>query len=268
MTKTSVATSPRPGKKLPLTDKPLRLPGQSVDEHINSVIYDKQISPFVLFLICLSASVVEILFWILNTPRSTSAILMSGYAACTLLYAVRSWRQSRSHVEALKLGRDGERAVAEVLQAQVQKGNAVFHDVVGPNFNLDHVVVAPQGVYVIETKTISKPIGSGHDVSFDGDVILVDGRPMDRDPVEQSLAEIRWLRDLLRKSTGSDIPVRGIVVFPGWYVKSDHSNYERKVWVMNPKNIDGFIAAGHSILPVEMVHMVAFHLSRFIRTTE
>lgn len=262
-----MSLTPAAAKKSPLKDKPLRLPGQSLDDRIDNFIYDNRLAPIMLALVCIFAAVFELFFLLTNTSRMKSAILMSAYALVVLIYAVWKWRRSTAQLAALKLGRDGERVVAEVLSEQVRKGNAVFHDVVGPNFNLDHVIVAPQGVFVIETKTLSKPTRPDAYVTFDGKDLRVDSHALDRDPIEQTLSEIRWLKDLLRESTGTDIPVKGLIVFPGWFVKSDHSNVDRKVWVMNPKGVDGFITAGHSIMPIEKVYLVAFHLARFIRST-
>jgi hypothetical protein len=255
-------------KKSPLKDKPLRLPGQSLDDQIWDFNYDQRLAPVMLAATCVFAAFMEIVFWLLHTSRGKSTVIMVVYALGFVLYAIWKWRRASPQLAALKLGRDGERAVAEVLAEQVRKGNAVFHDLVGPNFNLDHVIVSPQGAFVIETKTLSKPTRPDAYVTFDGTKLLVDGHAMDRDPIEQTLSEIRWLKDLLRESTGTDIPVKGLVVFPGWFVKSDHSNYDRKVWVMNPKGIDGFITAGHAVMPPDKVHLVAFHLSRYIRSSQ
>lgn len=261
-----MSSTPTTAKKSPLKDKPLRVPGQSLDARIDDFLLDHRLGPAVLALVCFSAAIFELIFWLTNASRFKSTIIMFAYALAASLYAVWKWRRASTQLAALKLGRDGERVVAEVLAEQVRKGNAVFHDVVGPNFNLDHVIVSPQGVFVIETKTLSKPTRPDAYVTFDGKDLRVDGHSLDRDPIEQTLSEIRWLKDLLRGSTGTDIPVKGLVVFPGWFVKSDHSNFERKIWVMNPKNIDGFISAGHTIMPAEKVHLIAFHLSRFIRS--
>lgn len=38
-------------------------------------------------------------------------------------------------------------------------GVRFFHDVPADGFNLDHVVISPRWIYVIETKTISKSAG-------------------------------------------------------------------------------------------------------------
>lgn len=47
------------------------------------------------------------------------------------------------------------RAVVEFLYGLREQGYKVLHDIPADEFNLDHVVVAPYGVYLIETKTKS-----------------------------------------------------------------------------------------------------------------
>ena len=60
--------------------------------------------------------------------------------------------------------------MAEVLDGLRAKGCAVFHDIVEGGFNVDHVVISPHGIYVIETKTLRKPpLG---EISFSGDELI------------------------------------------------------------------------------------------------
>jgi hypothetical protein len=61
------------------------------------------------------------------------------------------------------LGRDGERAVGRTLERLVADGYHVFHDIVGPNWNIDHLMIGPGGIFTIETKTRSK-LERGHAV--------------------------------------------------------------------------------------------------------
>ena len=42
----------------------------------------------------------------------------------------------------------------EDLRAQ---GYAVFHDIPGDGFNVDHALIGPAGIFAIETKTRAKP---------------------------------------------------------------------------------------------------------------
>ena len=53
----------------------------------------------------------------------------------------------------LKLGYEAEAAAAEELNRLMRHGYWVFHDVPGDKaFNIDHVVVGPNGVFGVETK--------------------------------------------------------------------------------------------------------------------
>ena len=79
-----------------------------------------------------------------------TSILVIGYAA------VRVHRTNRK-LRDLKLGRDGERAVAQYLEWFRTAGCFVFHDVPNDGANIDHVLVGPRGIFTIETKTLSKP---------------------------------------------------------------------------------------------------------------
>src|SRR5262249_477584 len=77
------------------------------------------------------------------------AVSLGAYAFMALGLA----RRRRWH-EKLRLGYRGERAVGEELNRLMLDGCRVFHDVpLSKSGNLDHVVVAPSGVYAIETKT-------------------------------------------------------------------------------------------------------------------
>lgn len=258
----------KPATKSPLKDQPLRVPGQSTDERRHDLVFDRMLPPFLVLLAFGAVAFIEFWGWLTKSPRGSAVVIYGVTALGALVFCVIRWRRCKREVANLRLGRDGERAVAEELVTLTRKGCAVYHDIVGPSFNLDHVIVAAQGVYVVETKTISKPTRPDAFVTFDGTSVRIDGHKPDRDPIEQVLAQIAWLRDLLKQSTGSDVPVKGVVVFPGWFVKSNHSNADRKVWVMNPKGVDGFISAGHLMLSPDQMHMVAFHLSRFIRSSQ
>ena len=50
----------------------------------------------------------------------------------------------------------GSARSANFLQRLRADGAQIFHDVPADGFNLDHVVVADKGIFVIETKTWSR----------------------------------------------------------------------------------------------------------------
>jgi len=252
-------------KPSPIKDKPLRNPGQSLDEQRDDLLYNKVLAPslYALFLVLLAG-----LEWVrYYFPQTPSPILFTIIALCGIGYAVFRIKHAWPAVHTLRQGRDGEKAVGQFLERLRERGYQVFHDVVGAGFNVDHVLIGPAGLFTIETKTYSKPLGADVKVGFDGERILVDGFEPDRDPVVQAKAQTAWLRELLAESTGRKFPARPVILFPGWFVEQSKGSL-REMWVLNPKALPDFLANEPEVLAAEDVKLASFHLSRFIRTGE
>ncbi|MCE9642556.1 MAG: NERD domain-containing protein [Betaproteobacteria bacterium] len=135
---------------------------------------------------------------------------------------VAAWlmRHQWAKLKNLGQGLHGERTVGQLLETLRAKGYQVFHDLQQERGNIDHTLIGPGGVFAIETKTISKPNDRDGKVTYDGQRLLVDGGELERDPVAQSLAVARGLRQLLKEQTGQDVDVTAVVLFPGWYVET------------------------------------------------
>jgi Nuclease-related domain len=75
-----------------------------------------------------------------------------------MLSAGAAWWRLRFHpspeTEAWRRGAEGERHVARLLEPLVRQGWGVQHDlrVPGSKANVDHVVIGPPGVFVIDAK--------------------------------------------------------------------------------------------------------------------
>ena len=78
-------------------------------------------------------------------------------AGMVVLGAVAALVVRPDHVRAWAVGAEGERRTAEVLAHLESDGYRVLHDrrIPGSRGNIDHVVVGPTGVYVVETKSWS-----------------------------------------------------------------------------------------------------------------
>ncbi len=250
-------------KRSPLTDRPLRNPGQSIDERIQNLLTDKFLLPIMIATLLVAFAAIE--WWRYYVPQPPKPILVTFMASFATIWAGIRIRKFRPQLHSLRLARDGERAVGQFLERLREDGYKVFHDVIGPGFNLDHVLVGAGGIFTIETKTFSKPVGSDAKVKFDGEHILVNGLKPDRDPVVQARAQARWLRELLSESTGRKFPVRPVILFPGWFVEQNKSS-ARELWVLNPKALRDFLRYEAEVLAHEDVTLAAFHLSRFIRS--
>lgn len=122
-------------------------------------------------------------------------------------------RGSRVRLASFIKGARGEERVARLL-ATLSDSYDVFHGVATGEGagDLDHVVVGPCGVYVIETKN-----WTGRIEVADGR-ILVGGREPDRPPLDQVARAANALRVWVRESGGEDVPVHPVVCF----VADDH----------------------------------------------
>jgi len=245
----------------PLKIKPLRLPGQGVDDDIvrlrEGALMDHLFAAGCVFLL----ASMEWFGYLMHTGRHPWAFTL--LAAVTVCYVVpRIWKL-RKKIKELRLGRDGEKIVAEQLDCLREYGAQVFHDVPGYGFNLDHVVISTHGIYAIETKTRTKPSSKAR-VVVDGDTLTVAGHTLDRNPIEQVTAAARWLENRLKESTGKRFFVRGVVVFPGWFVEQRGPRGD--VWVLEPKMLPGFIGQAPEMISPSDVALAADHLSRYVRS--
>ena len=246
----------------PLKSRPLRNPGQGLDEELEGLINDKAVIYCLVPVVLWTVAGIEWFATIRHTPRTPGIYAIAALFA-TFYGAWRLWR-IRKRAQNLRLGRDGERAVGQFLQGLQVDGLRVFHDVVADQFNLDHVVICERGIFVVETKTWSKPHSKARITLRDGQ-IGKDGRPADRDPIRQVLAGAKWLAGLLEEGTGRRFSVRGVVVFPGWFVEPMDSATKSQVWVLEPKALPGWIEREPIMLNMEEAKMAAYFLGRYVR---
>jgi hypothetical protein len=251
-------------KKSPLKDNPLRNPGQSLDEAIQNLL-DEDISALVVGIVfCNVLTAYEWWRWYAKIPYRPGVVtIVCGIIAACCIFRLYIFKKQ---LKTLKLARDGEKAVGQYLEMLRETGYRVFHDVIGKNFNLDHVIIGPKGIFTIETKTFRKPAIGKADIYFDGTSINVNGYKPERDPIVQALAQASWLSDFVKDSTGHTHSVKPVVVFPGWFVRSGPEARSSNVWVINPKGLPKFLDGSPQKLSSEEIQLIAYHLSRYIRT--
>lgn len=163
------------------------------------------------------------------------------------------------------LGWFGERMTAEELDPLRERGWRVFHDVPAESgkqeFNIDHVVVGPGGVFSIETKMRRKGSARAgrkeHELLYDGKVL---SWPWGEDSYGLAQAERNstWLRDWLSLMTGERIEVIPILVFPGWYVTPP--NAVHRVSVINTSYLAGFVSRQKDVLTPTQIDLLARQL--------
>ncbi|WP_254275996.1 nuclease-related domain-containing protein [Halomonas sp. 3H] len=157
--------------------------------------------------------------WALYGALSTLLVLLY----CFLL--IRDFQRIRR----LKLGLACELAVGQEL-ARLIRPEAhpyyVFHDVPGNGTRIDHVVVTPCGVFVVETRARTRPFTpSGQEINL----VNVERERLrfpgwsERQPLERTRELTRWMTDWLAQQTGREVPVMGVLTLPGWNVEASEA---------------------------------------------
>jgi len=121
------------------------------------------------------------------------------------------------------------------LSRLVAKGCLVLHDLPSDVGNIDHVVVAPQGVFAIETKSFRKPKGDGENyrVRYDGKALHFPDF-VNVDAIAQAERSAQWVQRYLRDKNMPETPVIPALSLPGWFVERTDAAKGAAVRVFTP----------------------------------
>jgi len=224
-------------RRSPLTTELLHLPGEQAQRKAESLLEaagDR-------LMIAMLAGPLVLAGWALQ--RIDKRLLRFGpveVALLVLVLAVGCWaawsagkrlRERRDYLDGIA----AERATAQALAPLTSRGCAIYHDIPTDKFNLDHVVVGPSAVFMIEAKSRRKPAARGKEnaaAKFDGQAIHFPGW-RDTKMLDQARAQTRWLSDYLYRKTGERVPVEPVLALPGWYATCSVPSPD--VHVINPK---------------------------------
>lgn len=142
-------------------------------------------------------------------------------AACMFAWGMRDYVK---HWRRRQQARDGllaERVTGMQLNRLQAQGCIVMHDLPAEGFNIDHVVIAPRGVYAVETKSFRKPKateeGDTYAVMFDGQRLRFPDF-VEVEAVGQAQRQAQWLSRTLKEALGRDVRVIPALALPGWRV--------------------------------------------------
>jgi Nuclease-related domain len=256
---------PKPNKDLkrsPLDrSMPMRAAGQSISDEIDIVKGEKLLEPFLLAAIAFIMAGIEWLRYFTNSKPSP--YIFTVFAIIAIAYLVYKIPKLKSEVTQLKLGRDGERAVAHYLEDLRAYDFAVFHDVPSGDANVDHIIIGRKGIFTIETKTMQKPLRGACKVSVSNGVVYANGSALPRNPLTQAKAQANWLRNFLAESK-FNVEVCPVVAFPGWFVESVEYN-DVQAWVVEPKQLKYKIDKQSDLFSHEQVSAMVSALRSYIR---
>lgn len=221
----------RIGSVSPVGDKMLRPAGYSLRKRVADLDGDFLLYPVFGFLIPLLLALLPIVLFtkevgsdyrvFYSTIGSALIVLLAGWSIGWVL----TYRQLERSLNC-ELGLRGEELVAQQLYPLYQEDFRIYHDFPlqgrSQAANIDHIVIGPTGVFVIETKMRRKhkklkTKQESHKVTFDGEQLIYPTFT-DRHGIDQTAGNAQHLFEFLKTRTGKAFPVQGILVLPGWYV--------------------------------------------------
>lgn len=254
------------GRRSPLTQGLLRPAGHTLRNQFDDAFTDVMgLMMAVLFGPALVGAMYGSMFMIPGQPFSW---LRTGFylAVVVSLIAFSTHRMVKLHAKAmnLRMGWDAEMATGQELDQLMRRGAVVFHDFPAGDFNIDHVLICPAGVYAVETKSRMKPGRGNKDgakVTYDGKVLLFPDWA-DTQIVEQARRQAKWLASELSKAVGESVQVTPVVALPGWFIDATGRSDVR---VLNPKNFRYLLEGRGAPLSSVLVDRISYQVEQKCR---
>jgi hypothetical protein len=137
-----------------------------------------------------------------------TALILLGIIYLVDRVGFRKLEQLEKSRAAMRKGAAGENAVAQILK-DFPEDFCVINGLTTPFGDLDHVVVGPTGVFIIDTKNW-KGI-----VSADGKGdLLLNGKPTDKPTVKPLVTRIMNVKDKIKALSNLDPFFKAVLVFP------------------------------------------------------
>lgn len=257
----------RRSRRAPLQGRKVaNLPGQQVlqrityhDQQVDTAMSIMYMALPLMFMVWMSDRIdwAEVRF-------GTGEVMFAIGAAALFAWGLRGYIRHYRAREKMRDGWTAEHVTGLQLNRLVAQGCLVLHDLPAEYGNIDHVVIAPRGVYAVETKSFRKPRNASeqrddasHQVHYDGRGLVFPDFAT-REPIEQALRQAQWLRRTLRAELGHEVPVIPIVALPGWYVVRSDEGKRADVQVFTPMGKGAeFMAWEPERLTQEQRHQIA-----------
>jgi len=254
----------------PVSEKLLRPPGETLRRKLEEL--DERLFLFSSMLLT-STSVAGVMAnQELAHSRSIEAVAYHPGVLLLIFISFYSiWKMFRllKRRIAFLLGLSGELAVGEELNKLMLDGCRVFHDFPGgDDWNIDHIIVAPGGVFAVETKARSKRAllkdQPDHKVEYNGEILIFpDG--WTAKPLNQAERNALQLAIFLKKATGEESPVIPVVVLPGWYVTAKPNTRTK---VFNPKMVRKLVVESRPVISAAQMQRICFQIEQKCRDVE
>lgn len=122
------------------------------------------------------------------------------------------WEKGIREARVWRRGAEGEKVIAEVLESELPDSYSIFNDVrlPGRTSNIDHIVVGPSGVFVLNTKNWRGTVGW----DGEGKTMLWNGEPDKWNSAKGAMSDAMDIHNKLRALLNRDVFVKAVLVFP------------------------------------------------------
>jgi hypothetical protein len=251
----------------PFTDLPLRPPGESLRLKLEEIGSEFDTLLTVAALICFGCAMA-----VATTPASQRLVVGGGLFVISLgasIFAGVKLGRLQKKLWMYRLGFTGERLVGEELNRLLASGFHVFHDVPFENFNIDHVLVGPPGVYSVETKSVRKKAaikGIERATLYSDGTVLTFPTFSTTKFIEQARRNAASLSKWLSEATGEPVTANAILTIPGWRIERTKPG---DVNVLRPDEIKrSFPTAPKRPLSPEQIQRIAHQLTERCRLAD
>jgi len=144
-----------------------------------------------------------------------------------------------------------------------RKRYVAFDDLLFDQSNIDHVLVAPGGIFAIETKAYGI-FGNGCVGVDESGVLRLSSKPALKDPLRQAARSAANVAKILKERLRKDFDVAPVLIFPGWTWKG--AKAETGEVVLNDAMISEFFESRPTVLSDDQITNICSHLDQIARS--
>ncbi len=208
---------------------------------------------------------IEVGRWYFKTPPQP--MLVCAFALGVTGYALLRVWMILPQLRVLAREREARYLMKGVVERLCAKGFMLFEGVTGSRgFSLGSVLVGPTGVFCL----IPRFLPRGRDLTevveqVDDERLKIGDREVLADPMDQARRAVAGLYELLAAEGLETVPVRPVVVFPGWTVRQTAGIEEPEVLATGDQGLEDLIRHYEAKLEPRLMIAVGQLLEKFSR---
>jgi hypothetical protein len=203
----------------------LRSPGESIWSKLDRTSQEITAYGVAVFAVPLTLCTVYLsyLFFSRGSGEWTETVYLSCLCVGFLIFGGNKLRRLVNKRRHLQRVYAGLQVVAQEISQLMLSGHRVFHDFPTGQFNIDHIIVGPSGVYTVQARIPSdlEPANGRGDptVYLDGQVLRFHKR-VDTRTVSNAAFQAAWLANWLLTTSGIALRVQALLTVPGWKIQT------------------------------------------------